>query len=246
MPTLLLSARQTDDAQLLWRSCIALRWEVVRVHGWQIPTLPKEQVVVYGEPLFAMHAAKCLGLKLLEPPVDWLPQLPARWRGRDAKMMTLAEARAVKTRSFIKPADEKCFDAKVYTSGAELPVPGPLPEDLPVLVQEVVKWNVEYRCFVLDRKVMTLSAYWRDGRLAKAEDGSWPINEDEARLAKEFCEQVLADDQVKVPEAVVVDVGIIDGHGWAVVESNAAFAAGMYGCDPQIVLGVLREACRRG
>src|SRR5262249_22101343 len=33
MPTLLLSARQTDDAQKLWRACIAEKWDVVRVHG---------------------------------------------------------------------------------------------------------------------------------------------------------------------------------------------------------------------
>jgi hypothetical protein len=34
MPTLLLSARQTDDAdQKLWRACIAEKRDVVRVHG---------------------------------------------------------------------------------------------------------------------------------------------------------------------------------------------------------------------
>jgi hypothetical protein len=31
MPTLLLSARQTDDAQKLWRACIAEKWDVVRL-----------------------------------------------------------------------------------------------------------------------------------------------------------------------------------------------------------------------
>ena len=61
-------------------------------------------------------------------------------------------------------ADEKCFDARVYSSGAELPAPGPLPETLPVLVQGIVEWTVEYRSFVLDRKVPAISAYWRDGK----------------------------------------------------------------------------------
>src|SRR5262245_38774768 len=139
MPTLLLSARQTDDAQLLWRACIALKWEVVRVHGWRIPPIETKDVVVYGEPLFAHHVAQTLGLKLQEPPLDWLPNLPAKWRGRDVHFTTLAGARKTATRAFIKPADEKCFDAKVYSSGAELPAPGPLPEDLPVLVQEVIE-----------------------------------------------------------------------------------------------------------
>jgi hypothetical protein len=35
---------------------------------------------------------------------------------------------------------------------------------------------------------------------------------------------------------VVVDVGFIDGRGWAVVEFNAAWGAGLNGCDPDKVL----------
>ena len=246
MPTLLLSARQTDDAQLLWRACVALKWEVVRVHGWRTPTIEAKDLAVYGEPLFADHVAQTLGLKLQEPPLDWLPKLSAKWRGRDVRLTTLAEARQTSTRSFIKPADEKCFDAKVYPSGADLPAPGPLPEDLPVLVQEVVEWTIEFRCFVLNRKVVTLSPYWRDGRLAKDENGFWPVTEEELKAAREFCERVLSDGSVIVPEAVVVDVGIIANLGWAVVESNAAWASGMYGCDPEKVLSMLPFACGKG
>jgi hypothetical protein len=157
--------------------------------------------------------------------------------------MTLAEARKVSTRAFIKPAAEKCFDAKVYSSGSELPSVGPLQEDLPVFVQEVVEWNIEFRCFVLNRKVVTLSPYWSDGQLAEAEDGTWPATEIELKAAREFCEFALADASIEVPEIVVVDVGIIRNHGWAVVESNAAFASGMYGCDPEKVLPLLLRAC---
>ena len=122
MPTLLLSARQTDDAQLLWRACIAAKWEVVRVHGWEVPSLPPSDVAVYGEPLFAQHVAQMLGLRLVELTLDWLPPLPARWRSRDVRLTTLADARKVTERTFIKPADEKCFNARVYFNSAELPV----------------------------------------------------------------------------------------------------------------------------
>src|SRR6478609_4152044 len=127
MPTLLLSARQTEDAQLLWRACIALKWDVLRVNGWRVPTVDAKEVAVYGEPLFAHHVAQTLGLKLQEPPLDWLPKLSAKWRCREVRLTTLADARKNSTRAFIKPADEKCFDAKVYSSGAELPAPGALP-----------------------------------------------------------------------------------------------------------------------
>src|SRR5438093_5005239 len=188
MPTLLLSPRQTDDAQLLWRACIAAKWDVVSVHGWQVPSLPASDVAIYGEPLFAQHVAQTLGLRLVEPPLDWLQRLSARWRGRDVRLTTLADARKVADRAFIKPADQKCFDARVYSSGVELPTPGPLPDDLPVLVQEVVEWTMEFRCFVLERKVAAVSAYWRDGKLAKSEDGMWIASDAELHEATQFCE----------------------------------------------------------
>jgi hypothetical protein len=243
MPTLLLSSRQTDDAQQLWRACIAEKWDVIRVHGWRAPEISPNDVVVYGEPLFAEHVAQTLGLRLQRPAVDWLPKLPHRWRGREVQLMTLAEARKVSTRSFIKPAEEKCFEARVYSSGAELPPPGPLPEGLAVLVQEVVDWTSEFRCFVLDRKVVTSSAYWRDCKPAKLEDGSWSSNDAELAEANRFCETVLGDQTVSLPDVATVDVGIIRDRGWAVIECNAAFASGIYGCDPVAVLGVLRRTC---
>jgi hypothetical protein len=242
MATLLLSARQTDDAQKLWRACIAEKWEVVRVHGWRVPEISSKDVTVYGEPLFAHHVAQSLGLQLLEPPIDWLPKLPQRWRCRDVRLMTLAEARKTTTRSFIKPADEKCFDARVYSTGAQLPAPGPLREDLPVLVQEIVQWTTEFRCFVLDRKLLTASPYWHNGQLAKSEDGSWSGGNDQLEDAISFCDSVLNDETVSLPDAIALDVGIIQNRGWAVVECNAAFSSGIYGCDPIEVLRILR-AC---
>jgi len=243
MPTLLLSARQTDDAQLLWRACIDAKWDVVRVHGWQVPSLSANDVAVYGEPLFAQHIAQTLRLSLVEPPLDWLPRLPARWRGREVRLTTLADARKITERAFIKPADEKCFDACVYSTGAELPAPGPLPEHLPVLVQETLDWTTEFRCFVLERKVAAVSAYWRDGQLAKSENGLWMASDQELNEATEFSENVLRDQSVSVPDAAAVDVGVIRNHGWAVIECNAAFSSGIYGCDPVAVLPVLRRAC---
>jgi len=243
MPTLLLSARQTDDAQKLWRACITEKWDVVRVHGWRVPDISARDVAIYGEPLFAHHVAQTLGLKLLEPATDWLPNLAPRWRGREVRQTTLAEARQVTTRSFIKPADEKCFDARIYSSGTELPAPGPLPEDLPVLVQEIVEWSTEFRCFVLDRKVVAVSPYWYDGMLAKSEDGSWSAGNDKLEDAIRFCDSLLKDETVSLPHAIALDVGLTKGRGWAVVECNAAFSSGLYGCDPTEVLRVLRRAC---
>jgi hypothetical protein len=245
MPTLLLSARQTDDAQKLWRACIAEKWEVLRLHNWRVPRLEATDLAIYGEPLFAHHVAQILGRKLDDPPLNFPPKLPAKWRGRDVCLSTLAEARKIPMQAFIKPADEKCFDARIYWTGAELPPLGVLPGDLPVLVQAIVHWELEFRCFCLDRKVVTLSPYWRNDQLANAEDGSWPAGRDELHNAKEFCERVLACDSIDLPAAVVLDVGVMKNFGWAVVECNAAFSSGLYGCDPVAVLEVLRRACHK-
>ena len=243
MPTLLLSSRQTEDAQKLWLACIAENWKVLRLHGWQVPDIPPQDIALHGEPLFAQHVAKTLGLRLVEPTVDWLPNLPQRWRSREVRLSTLAEARKATTRTFIKPAEEKCFEARVYSTGAELPPPGPLPEELPVLVQEVVDWVSEFRCFILGREVVASSAYWHNGQPAKSEDGSWSATDSGLAEARRFCELVLQDKGVSWPEAVAVDVGVIRNSGWAVIESNAAFSSGIYGCDPVNVLPVLHRAC---
>jgi len=61
--------------------------------------------------------------------------------------------------------------------------------------------------------------------------------------ARRLCERALTDLSVSVPEAVAVDVGVIQDRGWAVIECNAARGAGIYGCDPVAVLRVLRRAC---
>jgi hypothetical protein len=45
-----------------------------------------------------------------------------------------------------------------------------------------------------------------------------------------------------LPRAVVVDVGLIDGRGWAVIEFNAAWGAGLNGCDPDKVLPAIVAA----
>ena len=243
MPTLLLTARQTDDTQKLWRACIHTGWNVLRVHHWRVPDVDSKEAAIYGEPLFAQHVAQTLGLQLVKPAADWLPHLTSKWRGREVRLLTLAEARAERGPVFIKPAEDKCFDASVYSSGKELPAIGPLPESLPVLVQEVVEWEMEFRCFVLHREVVTASVYWRDGAIAKSEDESWTATESEVIAAVSFCETLLKDSDVFIPEAVVLDVGFIQNRGWAVIESNAAWSSGIYGCDPSAVLRVLQRAC---
>jgi hypothetical protein len=243
MPTLVLSPRITPDTDAMLEAAQAAGWEAGRLDNWRVPAgLNGHDVVLYGEPLFADVVAPSLGVALLQAPFDWLPGLPERYRQRQVTFTNLAVAREYPRPAFIKPADDKCFAARVYASGAELPDAGVLPDETPVLISEVVSWQVEYRCFVAERAVVTCSPYWRDGTLAQAEDGTWPAPPGERDAALAFAHSLLADPAVAIPPAFVLDVGLIADRGWAVVEANSAWGAGIYGCDPALVLQVLRRA----
>jgi len=248
MPTLLLTPRYTDDSIAILTAAQYVGWTTRRLYGWRVPVedlVGEQEIVFYGEPLLAAVIADTLPIELIEPTLDWLPSLPQEYRKRDVRLTTLAVARRLANTAFIKPADEKSFAARVYASGADLPQSDTLPDATPTLVADPVDWRVEYRCFVLERKVVTSSPYWRDGALAQAEDGSWPALEDEQAAALAFAQSALADQRVSLPPAMALDVGIIQGRGWAVVEANAAWGSGLYGCDPVAILPVLQRACVR-
>jgi hypothetical protein len=242
MPTLLLTPRQTEDAQELWRGCVRLGWGVERIHGWKVPEVLPEDAFEYGEPLLATHVATTLGLELIEPSIDWLPALPERWRKRSVELATMEKARCLTEPRFVKSAAGKEFDARIYNSGSELPKGQLIDDSLPVLIQEIVRWDVEYRCFISNRCVRSASSYWRDGKDPRSETGVW--SSEELPQAVEFCSALLADLEVNVSTACVIDIGFIRERGWAVIECNAAWSSGLYGCDGAAVLPVLREACK--
>lgn len=79
-------------------------------------------------------------------------------------MTTLAEARTLARPTFVKPAGDRCFPARVYESGRGLPGEDVLLGATAVLAAESVDWRVEFRCFVLEGAVLAPSPYWRDGR----------------------------------------------------------------------------------
>jgi ATP-grasp domain, R2K clade family 2 len=246
MPTLLLTPRYTEDSRALRLAAVRAGWDVFRLAEWRVPVeMAERDLVFYGEPLLADVVGESLPYAFLDVPVDWLPSVPARYRGREVRLTTLGEARTLTGQAFFKPAAEKCFPAQVYASGAELPTAEALPDATPVLAQEPVRWRVEYRCFVCEKRVVTHSVYLRDGELAQADDGSWPAPDEESAAALAFAAGVLGDPEVALPPAITLDVGVIEGRGWAIIEANAAWGSGLYGCDPERVLPVLRRASVR-
>jgi hypothetical protein len=244
LPVLLLPPRVTPDSQALQQAAVEIGWNIVRLESWRpSPRLREGDLVLYGEPLFADIVAEPLGLALLEPTSDWLTLVPRRYLQRAIYYTTLAEARHSSKTLFIKPALDKCFPAGVYASGKNLPGNVDLlPESTPVLLAEPVQWEIEFRCFVLERTLAAISPYLRAGALAQAADGSWPASAEERVEAERFLQAVLADEAVPLPPAVTLDIGRIVDHGWAIVEANAAWGSGIYGCSPERVLTVLRRA----
>ncbi|HEY1068681.1 MAG TPA: ATP-grasp domain-containing protein [Pirellulales bacterium] len=239
-PTLVLTPRFTPDSQALWRAGVELGWNVERLAGWRVSEALRRtpNLVLYLEGLLGPSIAEQLGIRLEKPPVDWLPRLPEEYRRRWVTLSTLGEARSLVEPAFIKPPNEKSFPARVYR-GSELPTD--YDDETPVLVAEVVHWTKEFRCFVLERGLATFSVYLRDGELQQV--NGFAHTSDEATEVQEFVGRLLDDPRVDLPPAAVVDVGVIRDRGWAVIEQNAAWASGVYGCDPRRVLEVLKRAC---
>ncbi|QEL13243.1 ATP-grasp domain-containing protein [Limnoglobus roseus] len=239
MPTLILTPRFTEDAQALWRAAGLLGWSVERLSSWRVPDdlLSIPDPVLYLEGLFGPTLADQFGLRLLEPAVDWLPSLPEEYRKRRVSLTTLRAARQLSEPAFVKPPNDKSFPARVYL-GTELPEG--YDEGSPVLVSEVVVWEKEFRCFVLDRQLRTMSVYLRGGELQR--ESQFAATDAELAEAGAFVKTVLEDQRVELCRTAVLDIGVIADRGWAVVEQNAAWGSGLYGCDPIQVLEVLRYA----
>lgn len=238
MPTLILTPRFTPDSQALWRAAMDLGWDVERLATFRVPDHLRAvpDPVLHIEALFGPAIAAELGLSLLQTSEDWLPRLPEEYRRRKVDLTTLGRVRASGTTAFVKPPNDKSFPARVYH-------PEGLPEgddDAPVLVSEVVAWEREYRCFILDRRIQTLSIYLQRGALQR--DSDYATTDAERAEVEAFLSPVLKDARVDLPRAVVLDVGVIEGRGWAVVEANSAWGSGIYGCDPAQILHVLRYA----
>lgn len=238
MTTLILSSRHTRDNQALWRAAIRRQWKVVRARGPTLPAIESNDLVLYVEGLLAPTIAAQLGRQLLSPDDDWLPRVPREFTRRNIRLTTLGALRGMTKPQFVKPPSDKLFAARVFGDGAQLP--DDYPDDLPVLAADPVAWKVEFRCFCLDQRVRTVSPYWRDGVHAKQTD--YAATDAELGQARELAHHVLTHPQMTTPRAVVIDVGQLVTGEWAVVEANSAWGSGIYGCDPDQVLEVVRQA----
>jgi hypothetical protein len=243
MPTLVLSPRYSDDSIVLWRAAVGRGWSVERPTTWRLDSsIPVADVVLYGEPLFVESICQQLDLKLCTPDPDWIVRLPRSFLRRSIRVDTLGSLRQGDFPCFVKPLEPKRFEAGICRRLEDLPTH--VPESEPILASDVVRWAVEYRCFVADGAITTCSPYLRDGVVVDRGEGATAPDE-EQHIASEFAKRVLCDAGVAVPDAFVLDVGKLNDGNWAVVEANPAWSSGIYGCDPGQVLHVLERASHR-
>jgi hypothetical protein len=242
MKTLILPPKYSEESNRMRKAALAAGWKVERLTSWRVPEhLKGQEVSIYAEPLFAARVEDALGIRFPAPPEDWLLHLPMEMVRRQIRSMTLAEARGLQGRWFVKPADFKTFKAGVFADGAELPGEEKVAGTEPVLVSEVVHWESEFRFFMREGKALAGSVYFRNGETAE-QDGKWKCASEEYKAARQLAEAAFAATREHLPEVVVIDTGLIRGKGWAVIEANPAWGSGLYGSDPAEVLKVL-ERC---
>lgn len=235
-PTLILPPRYTEDSNKIWKAAIDLGWDVERIN-WLIPSgFAPAKPVIYGEPLFNQFIAEQLGIKLIQPEEDFLAKIPYEYIKRNIKYVPVEQARKLKGPVFIKPPNNKTFPARVYESGEDLP--NSIEQNEIVIASEVVWWLSEFRFFIYDRKIKIHSIYSYKGTRMWKNNG-FPNTRKQENQCIKLVEELLSDETVFLPLAVVIDCGVIDERGPAIVEANEINGSGIYECEPSAVLEIL-------
>jgi hypothetical protein len=226
------------------RLCLAAHeagWSVLGADRDDFPEdVPDPAVYVTTER--AVMAANSLDVALLEPPFDLLTRVPERFLRRRVRAARFGDLNRLTGRTFVKPADplDKWFDAGLYSAVRDVRTRGRERPDAPILVSESVEWTVELRYFVLEGRAVAGSSYIAYGRSVwNGKDSAMPT------AGLPVVEGVCAALRGAVPPAFVLDVGLIEGRGWAVVEFNPVWSAGLLNADSRAVLPALLRATRR-
>lgn len=246
MPTLLLSNTRLPAADALSTAARRRGWRCYALDRTPHPPDAADPVIYGGTDVVDEIAAR-FGVTLREPAFDLLARTPQTFRLRDVRFTRYDHLCPFDRPTFVKPADprRKAFDAGIYRDVRDARLEGPLDPRMPVLVAEPVEWLEEHRCFILDGEIAASSPYLRFGRPVwrPFASGTPPALPEAVRV---LCRHLLWTAELPFPAAFVVDVGLIDGRGWAVVEYNPAWCSSLLGADPNAVLPILQRASASG
>jgi hypothetical protein len=214
---LILAIPDKPDAE---RDALAHVWkqlggEVLRLgRFWDPPPLDANRVRVYGGTSFVLVLQQKVGFDLCTPPDDLILSLPPEALKRRIRMQHLREADQFDYPLFVKPVVPKLFAARVYADVLYLrrECQG-LAGETAVLTSDPVSFLAEARTFILDGEVLDCALYEGTAHIQEAADA-----------ARDFARRLA------LPKTLVLDVGLIRDRGWAVIEINAAWGAGLNGC----------------
>lgn len=234
-----LSPMYTEDSNNLKKASINSAYELSRFNAkWNVPEEFREDVIaVYGEDIYAEIVAEQCNLILTKPDDDWLSKISQEFTKRRISYGKLKEF-VHEENIFIKCSDFKSFKAGVFDKVTNIKGFDTLDLESTVFTSEVVEWELEVRCFVLNNKIKTYSSYWRNNAF-----DIHPLSETEGKDLFEFFKNFMQQYSDTLPKAIVLDFGIIKGKGWALIEANPAWCSGLYDCDAKKVLEVIVESC---
>lgn len=234
-----LSPMYTEDSNTLKKASLTSPYELSRFNAqWKVPEEFRSDVVaVYGEDIYAEIVAEQCNLTLTKPDDHWLSIIPEEFTKRNISYGQL-KAFINEGPVFIKCSDFKSFKAGVFDKVTDIKGFDSLDPEMTVFISEVVEWELEVRCFVLNGEIQTFSSYWRNGVY-----DTDPLKEMEQRELSAFFSRFMEQYAETLPKAIVLDFGIIRGKGWALIEANPAWCSGLYACDAQKALEVIVKSC---
>ena len=234
-----LSPIYTQDSNNLKRAAINSSYELNRFNAkWNVPEEFRADVIaVYGEDIYAEIVSEQCNLSLTKPKDDWLSEISEEFTKRKISYGQLKEF-VDEENIFIKCSDFKSFKAGVFDKVKNIKGFDSLDMESTVFTSEVVEWELEVRCFVLNNEIKTYSSYWRNNAF-----DTDLLSETEQKGLFEFFEIFIQKYSSTLPKAVVLDFGIIKGKGWALIEANPAWCSGLYACDAEKALVVIVESC---
>jgi hypothetical protein len=205
------------------RDALASVWEhhggeVLRLgRFWDPPALDINCVRVYGGSALVLVLREELGLDLCTPADDLILSLSPEALKRSVEKHRFDDAERFQYPLFVKPVIPKLFAAHVYSNLVELrrECQG-LGGDTAVFTSNTVSFEAEARTFILDGVVLDCALYEGNGNIQEA-----------AAAAAHFARSPF------LPRTLVLDVGLIRDRGWVVIELNAAWGAGLNGCQAE-------------
>ena len=212
------------------RDSVCLHWSnfggrVLRLgRFWDPPQLDSNVVRLYGPETFCLVLEQQLKLKLISPADELMSRFSSVDLKREFNQISLASAFDLEFPYFVKPVAPKIFRANVYASAEDLRAECKgLEIDTPVFCSEPVEILAEARFFVLDGNIVASSVYEGDGSLTDAAT-------EVAHLLPRI---------PSAPRTYVADTALISGRGWAILEFNSTWGAGLNGCEPAAVANCL-------